>query len=483
MSVPVPATDLGVTSDEEPLYSSRKKIYPKSVSGRYRTIKTNVLLATLSIYYLLPFIRWNRGINAPDQAVLIDFPSRRFYFFFIEIWPQEVYYLTGLLIVAAVTLFLLNAVAGRIWCGYLCPQTVWTDLFLFVETKVEGDRAQRIALDAAPWSLNKIARKVAKHLVWVLIAWWTGGAWVLYFADAPTLVKELATFQAPAVAWIAIGTLTFTTYSLAGLMREQVCTYMCPWPRVQAALTDEYALNVTYRYDRGEPRYSLKKAEQMRTAGLPAGDCVDCNQCFWVCPTGVDIRNGSQLACIQCGLCIDACNNVMEKVGRPQQLVAYDNDINIVNRAAGRPSVYRLVRTRTVLYAAVIAVVAFAMLFTLTTRSDVGVSLIHDRNPVFVQLRDGAIRNAYTVRIANKYLETRLFLISVIGIPTGNFEIVGGTTKTLIVEVGPDQTQEFRLLITNYSPLPPDASISIRVTATDVKSGQTAASAGHFRGP
>ncbi len=478
------AAGLAVTGgEEEPLYAPHKKIYPKTVSGRYRTIKTSLLIATLGIYYLLPFVRWNRGLNAPDQAVLIDFPSRRFYFFFIEIWPQEVYYITGLLILAAVILFLMNAVAGRVWCGYLCPQTVWNDLFLYVERKIEGDRVQRIALDAAPWTPGKVARKTAKHAIWLFIAWWTGGVWVLYFADAPTLVKQLATFQAPSIAWIAIGILTFTTYSLAGLMREQVCTYMCPWPRIQAALTDEHALNVTYRYDRGEPRYSLKKADGMRAQGLPAGDCIDCNQCYWVCPTGVDIREGNQLACIQCGLCIDACDDVMKKVGRPERLIAYDNDINIKRRATGLPNQFRIFRTRTILYAAIIALTCAIMVFTLATRSEVGLSLIHDRNPLFVRLKDGAVRNAYTIRIANKQHERRLFLVTVGGLPSGNYEILGINTRALTVEVDPDQTQEFRMLITNYATLPPEASVPIVVRATDVKSGQSATASGHFRGP
>lgn len=489
MTIPLKSgqlADAADTGSEEPLYAPHKKIYPKAVSGRFRTIKSTLLLITLGIYYLLPFVRWNRGINAPDQAVLIDFPNRRFYFFFIEIWPQEVYYITGLLIIAAVSLFLMNALAGRIWCGYLCPQTVWTDLFLFVERKIEGDRAQRIALDQGPWTASKVAKKVSKHFIWIVIAWWTGGAWVLYFADAPTIVKQLATFQAPLIAWIAIGILTFTTYSLAGLMREQVCIYLCPWPRIQAALTDEHALNVTYRYDRGEPRYSLKKAEQQKSAGLPAGDCIDCNQCYWVCPTGVDIRNGSQLDCIQCGLCIDACDSVMRKVGRPERLIAYDNDLNIRRRASGKPNVYRLFRTRTVLYMAIIALAGAVMLFTLTTRSEVGISLIHDRNPIFVRLADGAVRNAYTVHVANKLLEKRQFRVGIEGFARGNYELVGVKTNSIgemIVEVGPDQTQEFRLLITSYAALPPDASLPISVRITDVKTGQNAAANGFFKGP
>jgi cytochrome c oxidase accessory protein FixG len=256
--------------DEPPLYASRTKIYPQRVTGTYRRTKWIILFITLGIYYLLPFIRWDRGPHAPNQAVLVDLAGNRFYFFFIEIWPQEVYYITGLLILAAMTLFLMNAVAGRIWCGYLCPQTVWTDLFQTIERWVEGDRREHLQRDAGPWTPDRLARLAVKHFLWLMVAWWTGGAWVLYFADAPTLVKNLATFQAPLVAYLWIAVLTFTTYALAGHMREQVCLYMCPWPRIQAALTDEWALNVTYRYDRGEPRGSAKKNAALRARAASA---------------------------------------------------------------------------------------------------------------------------------------------------------------------------------------------------------------------
>jgi cytochrome c oxidase accessory protein FixG len=340
-----------------PLYEPRKKIYPQKVSGRFRSIKWIILAGTLAVYYLLPFVRWDRGPNAPDQAVLLDIENRRFYFFFIEIWPQEVYYVSGLLILAELILFLMNALAGRIWCGYLCPQTVWTDLFLSVERFFEGDRRERIKGDQSPLTVNRFMRKLGKHFSWLMIAWWTGGAWVLYFSDAPTLVYNLATFQAPAIAYIWIAILTATTYLLAGWMREQVCIYMCPWPRIQAALTDEDALNVTYKYDRGEPRTSVKEAINLREAGEKAGDCVDCFQCVAVCPTGVDIREGLQLACIQCGLCIDACDSVMTKVGRPTGLIGYDTDDAIKARMEFETPRYRLVRPRTIVYVAAIAVV------------------------------------------------------------------------------------------------------------------------------
>ena len=291
------------------------------------------------------------------------------------------------------TLFLMNAIAGRVWCGYLCWQTVWTDLFYAVERLIEGDRRERMKLDKKRWTGEWVLEKVSKHTIWLLIAWWTGGAWVLYFADAPTLVKDLATGQAPFAAYMFIGILTFTTYVFAGFMREQVCIYMCPWPRIQAALTDEHALNVTYRYDRGEPRASVKQADKLRNAGEQVGDCIDCNQCVAVCPTGVDIRKGLQLGCIQCGLCIDACNTVMNKVGREGNLIAYDTDINIQRRMEGKEPVFKPIRARTMVYVVMIALVGALMTFTLATRSFEGLNVLHDRNPLYVQLTDGGVRN------------------------------------------------------------------------------------------
>ncbi len=471
--------------DDAPLYVARKEVYPQAVSGVFRTIKWTVLCVTLGIYYFLPFVRWYRGPNAPDQAVLIDFPSRRFYFFFIEIWPQEFYYVTGLLVLAALVLFLMNAVAGRVWCGYLCPQTVWTDLFYAVERLIEGDRRERMKKDDGPWSVEHAAQKVLKHSIWLMIAWWTGGAWVLYFADAPTIVRELATFSAPAAAYIWIGILTATTYVFAGHMREQVCLYMCPWPRIQAALTDEHALNVMYRYDRGEPRMSLKKSEQAKAAALPAGDCIDCNQCVAVCPTGVDIRHGAQLGCIQCGLCIDACDNVMAKVGRPSGLIGYDTDANAKRREELLEPVYKIIRPRTVLYAGLIVAIGTLMLATLLGRASLGITALHDRNPIFVKLADGSVRNAYTVRLTNKSQEERVYRLELVGLPDGaRIEAVGthpSGERAVLVEVGHDRTRELRVLVT----LPKGgdaASLPLAFRLIDISTGAQASVDDFFKG-
>jgi cytochrome c oxidase accessory protein FixG len=474
--------------DYGPLYAARKKVYPQSVSGTFRRIKWGLMAFCLGVYYLLPFVRWNRGLGAPSQAVLIDFPNRRFYFFFIELWPQEVYYFTGLLIIAAVALFLMNAVGGRIWCGYLCPQTVWTDLFYAVERLIEGDRRERMKKDAATdrWNPRRISEVVLKNSIWLLIAWWTGGAWVLYFNDAPTLVRELATFQAPMLACVWIGILTATTYVLAGYMREQVCTYMCPWPRIQAALTDEWALNVTYRYDRGEKRTSLKKATELRALGEHVGDCIDCYQCVAVCPTGIDIRNGAQLECIQCGLCIDACDTVMKKIGREPRLIAYDNDINIARRQAGEAPIYRIVRPRTILYSLVIAAVGGIMLYALLTRSLLDVSVLHDRNPLAVRLSDGSIRNAYTVRLLNKRGFDRVIAIDIEGPVNATVHVVGSDSVTPdrpMIVIGRDQTEELRVLVTAPAKDNPDKSTPVKFHVTDIGLGEAASATDNFVTP
>jgi cytochrome c oxidase accessory protein FixG len=478
---PAAARPGGVGGDDGKLYAARVKIHPSDVRGKFRTAKWVILALATLVYYGLPFVRWDRGPDAPSQAVLLDLDKGRFYFFFVELWPQDITYVMGLLILAALVLFATNAVAGRMWCGYFCPQTVWTDLFMAVERFAEGDRRDRIRLDAAPWSADKLWRRILKHSLWLAIAWWTGGAWVLYFADAPTLVVKLATFEAPPVAWAAIAVLTATTYLLAGIMREQVCTYMCPWPRIQGALTDRHSLAITYRFDRGEPRASVKKAATLRAAGQPAGDCVDCLQCVTACPAGIDIRNGLQMECIQCGLCADACNTVMRKLGRPVGLIAYDTDANCAARAEGKPAVYRMIRGRTILYAAMIGIVGATMLYHLRTRAMTGLSAIHDRNPIFVTLADGTVRNGYTLRVLNKRPFERDFTLSIQGEPALRMEVIGTSGNTLRVPA--DQTQEFRVLLFGPTRSSSTNSAGLTFVVTDAVTGDRATANDHFRTP
>ncbi|MEK0085058.1 cytochrome c oxidase accessory protein CcoG [Benzoatithermus flavus] len=394
-----------------PLYKGRVEVYAKAVKGRFRTIKWAALCVLLGIYYLAPFIRWDRGPGAPDQAILVDMAGRRLYFFWIEIWPQEIYFLTGILMLAAFGLFLATSLFGRLWCGFACPQTVWTDLFMQVERWIEGDRAERMRFDKAPWTSWKILKRTAKHAAWLLIAFLTGGAWIMYFNDAPTVIREFFTGEAGLAVYFFVALFTSTTYLLAGFAREQVCTYMCPWPRIQGSLVDKDTLAVTYEAWRGEPRGKYRKGESWDARG----DCIDCKQCVAVCPMGIDIRDGFQLECIGCGLCIDACDDVMTKIGRPPKLIAYDSERNQELRALGQPPQYRLVRPRTILYAVILGLVAAIMLGVLLLRSTVDVNVLPDRNPLFVTLSDGSIRNGYTIRVMNKTRSEKAYELRLAG--------------------------------------------------------------------
>lgn len=447
------------------LYKPRTPIYPKLVHGRWRAIKWALLIATLTIYYVTPWIRWDRPGSLPDQAVLVDFAGRRFYFFAIQLWPQEIHFLTGLLVLAALALFLVSALFGRLWCGYSCPQTVWTDLFIYVERLFEGDRNARMRLDAAPWSFDKAWRKTGKHLVWLAIAFSTGGAWIFYFHDAPELLRSFWIGQGPVTGYVFAALLTFTTYVFAGFMREQVCVYMCPWPRIQGAMLDEHSLQVTYRYDRGEPRGAHKKS-----AGWEGrGDCIDCHQCVTACPMGIDIRNGPQLECINCGLCIDACDDIMLKVGRDSGLIAYDTDAAVEARSKGEAAVYRLLRPRTAFYGVALALVASLMAWGLTHRPALDIHVLRDRNPVFVRLHDGAVRNGYTVKIANRGLLPRTVAISAEG-PRGAKLTTPGTRaakSTLEVDLPANEIRAVRIFIT----VPPDALDASSLPANLVVAG------------
>ncbi|MHA1599927.1 MAG: cytochrome c oxidase accessory protein CcoG [Alphaproteobacteria bacterium] len=467
-------------ASQRPLYEKRRKIHPKAAHGLFRRLKWAILVVTLAVYYLTPWIRWDRGLNAPDQAILIDIPGRRFYFFFIEIWPQEVYYLTGLLIIAALALFLATSLFGRVWCGYTCPQTVWTDLFIAVEYMLEGNRAARMRGDALPWTAAKLARKAVKHVLWIAIAVLTGGAWVFYFADAPSLLADLVSLQAAPIAYIAIAGLAFTTYMLGGHAREQVCTYMCPWPRIQAAMVDEDTLVVTYREYRGEPRGLHRKNDSWEGRG----DCIDCNQCVAVCPMGIDIRDGQQLECITCALCIDACNGVVEKVDRPRGLIAYDTLANLDRRTAGQPPRLRLLRLRPAIYVALIAIVGVLMLVTLGTRANLELNVLRDRNPLYVTLSDGSVRNGYTLKIINKLHQARDLRLSVIGSLPVQMSMLGKTSaEDLAITIGSDRLASFRVFLTVPATALQSESAAVAFAISDPTTDIQVTYDSVFRGP
>ena len=429
-------------SDNSPsLYAAQEPVFPKRVSGRFRRLKWWIMALTLSIYYLTPWIRWDRGANLPDQAVLVDLANRRFYFFWIEIWPHEFYFVAGLLIMAGLGLFLFTSAFGRVWCGYTCPQTVWTDLFILVERWIEGDRNARIRLFHANWDLRKIRLRLTKWLVWILIAMATGGAWVFYFADAQTLARDLISMTAAPVAYVTIGILTATTFIFGGFMREQVCIYMCPWPRIQATMMDDTTLTVGYRDWRGEPRGKPRQKD--------VGDCVDCNACVAVCPMGIDIRNGQQIECITCALCIDACDSVMAKLGRDRGLIDYlalgDEPMERAGQKP-RPIWKHILRPRIILYTTLWAAFGLALVYGLFIRADFDVTVSPLRNPTFVTLSDGSVRNVYELRLRNQFATPRDFDMQVSGLD-GALVTAEGLSGTLLT-VPADQTLKLRAYVT-----------------------------------
>ena len=475
------------------LYAARQPIFPRRVTGSFRRAKWWIMGATLSVYYVTPWLRWDRGANLPDQAVLVDLADRRFYFFAVEIWPHEFYFVAGLLIMAGLGLFLFTAALGRVWCGYACPQTVWTDLFLAVERWVEGDRNARIRLHAAPWTMTKLRLRLTKWAIWLAIALATGGAWVFYFADAPTLLRDLLALRASPAAWASIAILTATTFVFGGFLREQVCIYMCPWPRIQGAMMDEHTLTVAYRDWRGEPRgkglrrraladglagdirtvgpraggrspvipMQLRGSEAVRQPPAPAsggaiaaGDCIDCNACVNVCPMGIDIRDGQQMSCITCALCIDACDKVMADVGRPRGLIDYATLEDCEKEANGEPtrSPWKAIfRPRTIAYFLIWGSVGLGMLFALGVRNHVGLSVSPDRNPPFILMSDGSVRNSYTLKLRNMESRPREMEIALEGLPDALMwtDTVGrdDAARTQIKTVPADQVLSVRAYV------------------------------------
>ncbi|WP_417523131.1 cytochrome c oxidase accessory protein CcoG [Marinovum sp.] len=499
-------------TEEQSLYKSREPIFPKRVSGRFRNLKWAIMIVTLGIYYLVPWIRWDRGPSLPDQAVLIDLAGRRFYFFWIEIWPHEFYFVAGLLIMAGLGLFLFTSALGRVWCGYACPQTVWTDLFTLVERRIEGDRNAQLRLHRQPMNLRKARLRLTKWTIWLLIGLGTGGAWVFYFADAPTLLRDLVTGQAHPVAYTTMAILTLTTFVFGGFAREQICIYACPWPRIQAAMMDEDTLTVGYRSWRGEPRGKGKLRRQPKKKALsleiaaeeaatgraapaypstpmpfalpraatpakdqPPGDCIDCMACVNVCPMGIDIRNGQQMECITCALCIDACDEVMSKIGKPRGLIDYMALTDETAERAGTPPkpVWKhVLRPRTLLYTALWAGVGLGLLFALFVRPDIDMTVAPVRNPTFVTLSDGAIRNTYEVRLRNKHGSAQPFLLSVVGDTALRLEVEGATGANVVVPADSTQLHKVYVIAPAASGPATRDRTDIRLWVEDTESGE-----------
>jgi polyferredoxin len=439
MNKPIPLALLNEAADS--LYQAQPKVYAREVDGRFARLRLAAVFGLLGLFYLVPWLRWDGR-----QAVLFDLPARKFYVLGLTFWPQDFFWLTCLLVIAGVSLFFFTALAGRLWCGYACPQTVWTEVFIWIERVCEGRRNQRIKLDAGPWTRGKLARKSAKQFLWITFALWTGFTFVGFFTPIRDLAQEARTFSFGAWEAFWVFFYAFATYGNAGYMREQVCKYMCPYARFQSAMFDHDTLVISYDADRGEPRGARKRSvpsvqvrkavsaplNQGDDAALAAstfdaesgsasmtgasrtrfpdaaalGDCIECEACVQVCPTGIDIRHGLQIDCIACAACIDACDGVMDKMGYPRGLIRYTTE----NMLAGRK--LRVLRPRTLIYAAILGALLCAFAWGISHRSAVIFDVLHDRNALYRETADGGIENGYTLKLVNKTDHTQRLTVS-----------------------------------------------------------------------
>jgi cytochrome c oxidase accessory protein FixG len=396
---------------DEPLYEVRQKIYPRAVTGAFARWRLALVIATQLVFYGTPWLEWNGR-----QAVLFDLGARKFYVFGLVLWPQDFIYLTLILVISALSLFLFTAVGGRLWCGYACPQTVYTEIFLWIERKIEGDRARRMKRDAAPLSLEKIGVKAAKHASWIALSLWTGFTFVAYFTPARELAPEASglSFGPWETFWVLF--YGFATYGNAGWMREQVCKYMCPYARFQSAMFDPDTLVISYDTARGEPRGGRSRASDPKAKGL--GDCVDCGICVQVCPTGIDIRKGLQYECIGCAACIDGCDQVMKKMGYAPGLIRYSTENALRNRWGLGQTLKRVARPRVLVYTAILCALVLGTVAALWLRTPLKVDVIRDRGSLSREVEEGAIENVYRLQIMNASESPRVFHIQASGMPT-----------------------------------------------------------------
>jgi cytochrome c oxidase accessory protein FixG len=387
------------TPIEESYYAAHQKVYPREVSGTFSRLRITAAWVLLGLFYGLPWLRWEGR-----QAILFDLPARQFHLFGLTLWPQDFVFLAWLLVIAALSLFFFTAVAGRLWCGYACPQTVWTEVFLWMERVTEGSRARRMKLDAAPWSVDKLGRKLSKQVLWIGFAAWTGFTFVGFFTPITELANRVLAFSATGWETFWIVFYGFATYGNAGFLREQVCKYMCPYARFQSAMFDRDTLIISYDTARGEPRGGRRKGLDPAMRGL--GSCTDCTLCVQVCPTGIDIRNGLQFECIACAACIDACDSVMDRMGYPRGLVRYDTQHRLEHRST------RILRPRVIVYGVLLAALIAGFIVALAMRKPVDLDVLHDRNTLYRSLATGEIENVYLLKIMNKDTRPHQFRVT-----------------------------------------------------------------------
>lgn len=450
------------------LYESPKKIYPRQVNGLFAKLRILGVAVLLGCYYITPWLTWNS-----QQAVLFDLPARQFRYFNVTFWPQDFIYLTLLLIIAAVGLFLFTTVAGRLWCGYACPQTVWTETFIWIEELVEGNRNKRMKLDNGPWNLNKITRKTIKQFLWVSFALFTGYTFVGYFSPIKELGLGLIAFDLGAWEWFWVGLYSLATYGNAGWLREQVCLHMCPYARFQSSMFDKDTLIISYDKDRGESRGKRKKNSDYQSKGL--GDCIDCHQCVDVCPTGIDIRDGLQYECIACAACIDVCDDIMDKMGYDKGLIKYTTEVEEESKGKIKT---KLFRPRTIYYAAIFVAVVSAFFYSIGNRIPLDLNVIRDRNNLFVETFTGEIENTYQLRILNMSQVEQEYHLTISGFDTmvlegdDRFSIDSGEILTLPIRVKVPRNQLKKR----------SSDIQFHIEAKDGNQYQ-ASSTGKFLGP
>lgn len=390
--------------ETQSLYQKAEKIYPREVEGRFASLRNYCVVVLLGLYYITPWFNWG-----DRQMVLFDLPARKFYILGFTFWPQDFIFLTGLLILAALSLFFFTALAGRLWCGYACPQTVWTEAFLWMEKITEGPAVKRRKLDKAPWTLTKVRKKLAKHTLWIVFALWTGFTFVGFFTPIRELSVKLVELSLGPWEWFWVLFYSFATWGNAGFMREQVCKYMCPYARFQSAMFDRDTLIISYDPARGEPRGSRSRKSDPQALNL--GDCIDCTLCVQVCPTGIDIREGLQYECIACGACCDVCDTVMERMNYPKGLIRYTTQ-NTVDHSQSR-----VVRPRVIIYAVLLALITGLWGFGVVSRSEVMADVMRDRNALYRLRPNNRVENSFLLRVMNRAEQDRTFQIEVEGIP------------------------------------------------------------------